>query len=196
MQLVDGGTADNSAIGTLSDLAPELSSAISSYNATETGSKTSPFVVPIVLYASNDPGLDLTSAPNKTRPDSLVPIAAILDAQGALVTPSAWLTRIANGLSDVCVGAAVLCGEAVHDTRDLIPQGIVVASPSTEPAVSVPLGWSLSGFSRARLAAEASDQATCGSRDAPQGKACRANRGYGKLGALLDLFRFSTQTGS
>jgi hypothetical protein len=130
-----------------------------------------------------------------------VPIAALQDAQVALVTPSAWLTRIANGLSQVCVGyatrhkgaAAKICTDAVDGTRELIPQGVVVASPSTQPAVSVPLGWSLSGFARTRLRLEAIAQAECGSRDSTQGKACRANRGYGKLGTVLDLFRYAEQ---
>ncbi|MDQ1552826.1 MAG: hypothetical protein QOD50_2248, partial [Actinomycetota bacterium] len=201
MQLVDGGTADNSAIGSISDVSPELAAVISRYNAKATGSASKPFVVPIVIYASNDPGLDLTSTPNKTRPDALVPIAAVQDAQVALVTPSAWLTRIANGLSDVCVGYAAAhpgsasneCSAAVAGTRALVPQGVVVASPSTAPAVSVPLGWSLSGFSRARLDLEAFAQAQCGSRESSIDKACRANRGYGKLGSVLDLFRYPVQ---
>ncbi|HEX4057484.1 MAG TPA: hypothetical protein VHX87_04095 [Galbitalea sp.] len=193
MQLVDGGTADNSAIGTISDLAPELSAAISDYNAHQIGSASSPFVVPILVYASNDPGLDLTSAPNKTKPDALVPIAALQDAQAALVTPSAWLTRIANGLSQVCVNAPKACTHAVDGMRGLIPQGVVVASPSTEPAVSVPLGWSLSGFARTRLRLEAIAQAECGSAGLTPEKACRSNRGYGKLGTVLDLFRYPVQ---
>jgi hypothetical protein len=193
MQLVDGGTADNSAIGTISDLAPELSAAISDYNAHQIGSASSPFVVPILVYASNDPGLDLTSAPNKTKPDALVPIAALQDAQVALVTPSAWLTRIANGLSQVCVNAPKACTHAVDGMRGLIPQGVVVASPSTEPAVSVPLGWSLSGFARTRLRLEAIAQAECGSAGLTPEKACRSNRGYGKLGTVLDLFRYPVQ---
>jgi hypothetical protein len=201
MQLVDGGTADNSAIGSISDVSPELAASISRYNATASGTPSKPFVVPVVIYASNDPGLDLTSTPNKTKPDALVPIAAVQDAQVALVTPSAWLTRIANGLSQVCVGylavhpgsTAGKCSAAVAGTHALVPQGVVVASPSTEPAVSVPLGWSLSGFSRARLDLEAVAQAQCGSKESSIDKACRANRGYGKLGSVLDLFRYPVQ---
>ena len=199
MQLVDGGTADNSAIGSISDVSPELAAVMSSYNATASGSTSSPFVVPIVIYASNDPGLDLTSTPNKTKPDALVPIAAVQDAQVALVTPSAWLTRIANGLSQVCVGYSAVhpgsgtCSDAVRGTRALVPQGVVVASPSTQPAVSVPLGWSLSGFARARLDLEAVAQAQCGSVQSSVDAACRANRGYGKLGSVLDLFRYPVQ---
>jgi hypothetical protein len=204
MQLVDGGTADNSAIGSISDISPELAAVISRYNAKETGSSASPFVVPILIYASNDPGLDLTSAPNKTKPDALVPIAAVQDAQVALVSPSAWLTRISNGLGQVCVGfslthsgpGATQCDDAVAGTRALVPEGVVVASPSTQPAVSVPLGWSLSGFSRARLDLEAAAQAQCGSNESTVDKACRANRGYGKLGSVLDLFRYAVQVSS
>ena len=78
-------------------------------------------------------------------------------------------------------------------TRALVPQGVVVASPSTEPAVSVPLGWALSGFARTRLRIEALAQAKCGSQDSSLDKACRANRGYGKLGSILDLFRYPVQ---
>jgi hypothetical protein len=201
MQLVDGGTADNSAIGSISDISPELAAVITRYNANQTGSVMSPFVVPILVYASNDPGLDLTSTPNKTKPDALVPIAAVQDAKVALVSPSAWLTRIANSLKQVCGGfslthagpLATRCDDAVAGTRALVPEGVVVASPSTQPAVSVPLGWSLSGFSRARLDLEAAAQAQCGSNESTVDKACRANRGYGKLGSVLDLFRYPVQ---
>jgi hypothetical protein len=207
MQLVDGGIADNSAIGTISDLSPELAGIISSQNSKANGTGAHPFVVPVLVFASNEPGLDLTVAPNRTRPDALVPIAAIQNVKAALVSPSAWLTRVANGLSQVCVGYSSLqkatdktytrasdkCMKAVGGVRDIIPEGIAVVSPSTGPAVSVPLGWTLSGFSRTRLRLEAITQAQCRVANELTDATCRANRGYGKLGSVLDLLSLPSQ---
>jgi hypothetical protein len=195
MQLIDGGTADNSALGTISDLAPEIASRISKLDATADGTSGAPFIVPIVVYASNDPGLDLSSTPNKTTPDALVPVDALNHAEEALVTPPAWLTRVANGLSPICAGAnargeahAARCNAAVSGIDALIPHGVVVVAPSTSPAVSLPLGWALSGFSSARLREEALAQAKCGAPRSPSNASCRANHGYGELGTLLGLF--------
>jgi hypothetical protein len=207
MQLVDGGIADNSAIGTISDLSPELAKTISSRNSTADGTKSRPFVVPILVFASNEPGLDLTVAPTRSKPDALVPIAAIQNVKSALVSPSAWLTRVANGLSQVCVGYSSVqkatdkgyqrqndkCIKAVAGVRGLIPEGIAVVSPSTGPAVSVPLGWTLSGYSRTRLRIEALAQTQCRAANALTDATCRANRGYGKLGSVLDLLSLPSQ---
>jgi hypothetical protein len=196
MQLVDGGTTDNSAVGTLTDIAPTLAGLVAKANATRDGSTAKPFIVPVVVYSSNYPGLDLTANANRTKPDALVPISILGDAQAAEVAPAAWLTRASSGYSQVCSGFSArnadastdACRNAVSALRKALPRGIVVVSPSTSPAVSVPLGWTLSGFSEAQLKYQAGQQAECLPTDASaDGATCRVYEGYGTYGALLRI---------
>jgi len=196
LQLVDGGSTDNSAIGTWVDMAPALAAKIRQTNADADGD-TRPYVVPILLFATNEPGTDVLVAPDGTRPEALVPLAAIFSAKGPQTSPSAWLRRASDAYLQACPPDASACEKAVTALRSGLPGGVVVASPSTDPAISVPLGWSLSSFSRSRLRYEAEGQAICG-RDpgkvsagdlaAHEGDPCKANGEYGKLGELLDYF--------
>ncbi|PZQ88098.1 MAG: hypothetical protein DI534_11520 [Leifsonia xyli] len=196
MQLVDGGSTDNSAIGTWVDAAPALTALIRDTNARADGAAR-PYVVPLLLFATNEPGSDVIVAPDGTRPEALVPLAAIFGAKGPQTSPSAWLRRASDAYLQVCPPDAGACASAVGALRSALPGGVVVASPSTDPAISVPLGWSLSSFSRSRLRFEAEGQAICG-RDparvaadalaAHAGDPCRASGEYGMLGELLDRF--------
>jgi hypothetical protein len=200
MQLVDGGASENTGLGTLSDIAPSLAAYVSEQNARQTGSEKRPFIVPVILFASNYAGLDLTTNASRTKPDALIPISILKDAQAAEISTAAWLTRAANGYSQVCVGYATAhpgvnndCADAVSALHVMIPRGVVVASPSTAPAVSVPLGWTLSGFSEAQLAVQAKQQADCVVRDptttTPTAtQTCRVYGSYGTYGSLLGIF--------
>ena len=201
LQLVDGGSTDNSAIGTWVDLAPALSGLIRETNAAADGGER-PYVLPILLFATNEPGTDVLVAPDGTRPEALVPLAAIFGAKGPQTSPSAWLRRASDAYLRVCPAGESPCERAVTALRATLPGGVVVASPSTDPAISVPLGWSLSSFSRSRLRYEAEGQALCG-RDPAQvppadlaahaGDPCRASGEYGMLGELLDQFAEASQ---
>jgi hypothetical protein len=196
MQLVDGGSSENTGLGTLSNIAPTLAAYISDQNAHQTGSESKPFIVPVILYASNYAGLDLTANASRTKADALIPISLLKDAQAAEINSAAWLTRAANGYSQVCVGYASAhpgannnCADAVTALHGTIPRGVVVASPSTAPAVSVPLGWTLSGFSEAQLAVQAKQQADCVREDSTTAtQTCRVYEGYGTYGSLLKIF--------
>lgn len=198
MQLVDGGITDNSAIGTVSDLAPALTALIRATNLAAEKSGD-PFVVPVLLFASNEPGTDLRVEPDGTRPEILIPPAALLNAKAAQVSPASWLTRASSGYEHVCPDGdeGDTCRGAVEGIRSVLPGGVVVAAPTTTPAISVPLGWTLSSFSRSRLRFESNQQSLCGRAPAivtPPEKpldadsaACRASGEYGDLGDLLDL---------
>ncbi|MFT4283415.1 MAG: hypothetical protein QM598_01105, partial [Protaetiibacter sp.] len=202
LQLVDGGSTDNSALGTWVDVAPTLTALIRATNAAADG-EARPYVVPVLLFATNEPGSDVIVAPDGTRPDALVPLAAILGAKGPQTSPSAWLRRASDAYLQACPPGADACARVVSAVRQTLPGGVVVASPSTDPAISVPLGWSLSSFSRSRLRFEAEGQALCG-RDparadpdalaAHAGDTCRASGEYGTLGELLDHFDAATPT--
>ncbi len=202
LQLVDGGSTDNSAIGTWVDVAPALTSLIRETNASADGA-TRPYVVPVLLFATNEPGSDVIVAPDGSRPEALVPLAAIFGAKGPQISPSAWLRRTSDAYREVCPPDAARCAAVRDALRAALPGGVAVASPSTAPAISVPLGWSLSSFSRSRLRFEAEGQALCG-RDpahadpdalaAHAGDPCRASGEYGMLGELLDHFDAATAT--
>ncbi len=189
MQLVDGGYIDNSGLGTISDIAPQLLSLISATNAAANGADK-PYVVPVVMFVSNDSGKDVTAALNTTRAEVLVPIAAKLSASAAQVTPAAWLTRLSAQLSSVCPATANQsdCHTALGGVQGLVPQSIAVVSPSTDPSVAVPLGWTLSAFSRTRLRVEAELQVSCTEQNS-EAAPCLTNGEYGGLGGVLALFK-------
>ena len=189
LQLVDGGLTDNSALGTISDLAPELVELVAAANATADG-VTEPFIVPLVLYIQNNAGEDVTAEPDGTRPDALIPLAALANAPLATITPGAWLTRLSTTLENVCAPGPSFddCTAAVAGVRRVVPQGVAVVAPTTSPAVSVPLGWTLSSFARTRLRIEAETQAECGKTDPDPAFTCVLRGSYGELGDVLDLF--------
>jgi len=189
LQLVDGGLTDNTALGTIADLAPDLVDLIGAANS-EADGQARPFVVPIVMYIQNNAGEDVTAEPDGTRPDILIPLAAIGGAPLALLTPGAWLTRLSTTLENVCPPGDSFddCTAAVSGVRRIVPEGVAVVAPTTSPAVSVPLGWTLSSFARTRLRIEAETQAECGKTTPDPAYTCVLRGSYGELGDVLDLF--------
>jgi hypothetical protein len=200
MQLLDGGILDNSALSTTNDIMIELGAMIREQNATR---GEGPLVVPVVIFVSNEPGADVATDASRTRPEIYAPIAAMRGAEGVQSSPSALLTRLSGVVDDVCVDDED-CAAAMEGVRDLLPGGLVVVSPSTTPSISVPLGWTLSDFSRSRLRVEADNQRLCG-RDSdfvdheydytdaaaslsPDSAECRSSGEYGRYGVFLNLF--------
>jgi hypothetical protein len=106
------------------------------------------------------------------------------------VTPAAWLTRLSAQLSSVCPATANQsdCHTALGGVQGLVPQSIAVVSPSTDPSVAVPLGWTLSAFSRTRLRVEAELQVSCTEQNS-EAAPCLTNGEYGGLGGVLALFK-------
>ncbi|WP_404431350.1 hypothetical protein LG299_14200 [Microbacterium lacus] len=202
MQLLDGGLIDNSALGTVSDVFSELAVLVREANADPAATSV---IVPVVLYAANEPGADVVRDLSNTRPEVLAPVAAIGGAEAVHSSPSAWLTRLSTVLDDVCAGAnAAQCAATLETLRDDVPGSLVVVSPSTNPSITVPLGWTLSSFSRSRLRIESDVQRRCGrdqsvvnheydyTDDARALKvdnaACKSSGDYGRFGTFLNLF--------
>ena len=160
--------------------------------------------MPVVLFVSNEPGADVATDTSKTRPEISAPLAAIGAAQSAQVSPSAWLTRLATNLDDVCPVGDDMCASARDAVRIHVPGSIVAVSPSTTPSVTVPLGWTLSTFSRSRLRVEADQQRRCGRSMefvdheydftdravalSYRASVCRSSGEYGRYGRFLNLF--------
>jgi hypothetical protein len=158
LQLIDGGYAEGSGIGTLADLAPGLLQVVRDHNATKAADE--PLVVPVVLYLEDETRKDIVRQPQGLSPELFVPVAG--RNAGAVQTSSGtWLQRMASSIADPCPpGDRQRCLDAVEVVQGQLSGGIVIAAPLTKPSVEAPLGWTLSEDSRSRLAEAADAQAT------------------------------------
>jgi hypothetical protein len=176
LQLVDGGYAEGSGVGTLADLAPRLSALVRDKNAA--AGSTGPFVVPLVAYLEDEVRSDVRVRPPKDPPEVLVPLRAT-GAKKTLGSTVAQLQRVATAFASPCPkGADPACGDLARLVRSSIPDGVLLIAPPTEPSVTAPLGWTLSRDSRDQLDRALRYQACLGPpRDDT----------YAGLGPLLDL---------
>ncbi|TCC32638.1 hypothetical protein E0H75_42620 [Kribbella capetownensis] len=158
LQLIDGGYAETSGLGTLADIAPMLVQVVRTYNQTN---PTKAPVVPIVLFLEDAARGDIVETPQGLSAELFVPLAG-LHAKAVQVSSGTLLQRLATSIADPCppVAAAPNCQKAVHALRTSVPHGIVIAAPLTRPSVEAPLGWTLSGDSVTRLKDALTVQAT------------------------------------
>lgn len=185
LQLIDGGYIDNSGLGTISDLTPSLTRIVTSLNASAEREHR-PFIVPIVMYLSNEPGLDVAAVPTGALAELEIPLSTGFSAPLHQVAPATWLTRLTGQLESVCPVAESECDDAVGALRDRLPQGVVIVAPNTNPSVGVPLGWALSDVSRSGLTAELAVQRECNARGEREPD-CPSTSDYARLGDLFDL---------
>lgn len=147
MQLVDGGYAEGSGLGTAADLAPTIADRISEWN-TRAGDGAPP-IVPILVYLKNSAGYDLREDLEGVAAEPLVPVVGFA-ALSKDDTEEVLLQRAAAAFGTVGeVGGDA--GSAVADLQGTLPGLVVAVAPSTEPAVVPPLGWALSSFSVSSL---------------------------------------------
>ena len=172
LHLVDGGYAENSGLGLIADIAPDLARLVTAYNSNAdpvTGRGEGAFVVPYVVYIQNSPGAYLASRAQETVPELSVPFAGF-GTKATQVTPNSWIQRAMASLGELCLPGDDVCADAVAALDD--PPGdatatsdrVVIAAAGTEPSVTVPLGWGLSDATFDQLVAAArtqADPATC-----------------------------------
>ena len=184
LQLADGGIAENSGLGTLSDIAPELAHLVAEKNANADGVSV-PIIVPIVLYISNAPGRDVTAATAGFSSELGVALSQG-SSQAAQNSDRAWLQRISGSLQNSCpttgsildAGFAATCASVSASIRASLGDGVAVIAPRSTPAISAPLGWALSDLSLCRI-----DQEVANQRDVPS----KWPSGYGGLSQLRAL---------
>lgn len=186
-QLIDGGYAEGSGLGTAADLAPLVGSVIRDENA----ERDSTFLVPILVFAQNSAGYDLSEDLRAVSSEPLVPLVGAA-AAATQTTKSAWTQRISTAFSQACptveAGGAdatqettaldepeamreererqeaeraersVACAAALDTVEQALPGQVVVVAPSTKPTVVPPLGWALSSFSIASMDRSLTDQ--------------------------------------
>lgn len=199
LQLIDGGYAEGSGLGTLVDLAPRLMRQVRHHNASDSG-RAAP-VVPVVLFLENHVRTDVVGDAPDLIAEILVPTQSKGPTRTVQTTETTLLQRLTRATSagaacppppnestpgDEPAGTArASCVDAVKGVRDHL-QGsrVVYVAPRTEPSVEAPLGWTLSNDSLDRLGQAMTDQAdNCG-------KSAKVLK-YPCFGALLDLLRKS-----
>jgi hypothetical protein len=170
LQLIDGGYAEGSGIGTLADIAPTLLQVVRDHNATRVGGQ--PYVVPVVMYLEDETRKDIVRQPQGLSPELFVPLAG-RNAGAVQMSSGTWLQRVADGIANPCLpGDRPRCLDAVRAVQGQLSGGIVIAAPSTRPSVEAPLGWTLSEDSRKQLEDAARAQANACPPVRPGGYAC------------------------
>ena len=168
-QVVDGGYAENTGVGTLLDLMPRVLDDVRHHNSCvlsadpgagacrgEPAADTS--VVPQLVYFDNGTGSDLVSSPRGVTLEALVPPITILQAKGALYSARAQLERAyamlaTDQLWSSSTELSTAAGPAVDAWRG---NQVAVVYQATKPGIAAPLGWVLSEGS-----IDAMDDALC-----------------------------------
>ena len=163
MQLIDGGYAEGSGLGTMADLAPSIASAIRTHN--EQADSGGTYIVPIIVYVRNSAGFDVAEKLSEVTAEPLVPLVG-WSAKGAQAAEAAWIQRITSTLIDVCPTTGD-CGANQRAVRTAFGNGVVVVAPTTRPAVVPPLGWALSTHSMESLNEALKTELTCSEPEPP-----------------------------
>ena len=167
-QLIDGGYAEGSALGTISDLWPALRGEVLRHNSCVLAAAALPslpaggpcagtdakgdIVVPVFLFLQNSPGADIVGRPPKAAGELAVPLVG-LKAAKLQSGSAAWIQRLEEG-ANVCPlnDPGSVCMEAAAGMKKVLGNhSVVVVAPNSVPALAAPLGWSLSGMSQKQL---------------------------------------------
>lgn len=156
-QLIDGGYAENSGLGTIGDLADQYMPLVRAHNSDQlaaAGTEPITVVVPIIISLDNSPQSPVTVAtPNPPVAEALVPVMSGLRRGATLQNSAALLERTVNGTADwlpctppgECTGLPGEVQSAV--AKGFATRGIQVA-PASAPRIAAPLGWAMSAASR------------------------------------------------
>ncbi len=151
-QLIDGGYAEGSGLGSLVDLAPKLLAEVPAALEKESVDVR---VQPIVVFLDNGRGGDLLPVPPQPRSELLIPPMGALTAGGTQNSTAAWLQR----------------AQALPAGRRVLAPRVFVVAQGSEPTVEAPLGWVLSQASRDDMDASIREQLVdaCGSQAVVEG---------------------------
>jgi len=167
LQLIDGGYAEGSGLGTLVDIAPQIMKLVRDHNDLASQGGAESYIVPLVLFIENHSGADIAAPAPPLAAELFVPLAGLV-AGDLQTSPSTWLQRVSEAIDgacplrdDTCKSAVDLMERELNPSTTVVTSGrVVVVAPSTEPGVAAPLGWTLSRDSRQRLQAALAEQAT------------------------------------
>lgn len=195
-QLVDGGYVENSGIGTIVDLAPIWLDPVRSHNEASlaSGADVVDLIVPMVVYFDNDTAGDLAVTAPGTTLEAAVPPVGFLRALTAMGTVPTLLQRAASVVDASSLWSAALpdAGLAAEALKAVRPRGVIVVNQSIAPAVTAPLGWTMSEQSiqsmNQALIRQAGNPCETKGEAAPESKGAVCARGYGSLRDALNAF--------
>lgn len=156
LQVVDGGYAENTGVGTLVDLMPRILAEVRSHNdcvladprpaACTAEPAVNTLVVPQLVYFDNGTGSDLVRKPSDLKLEALVPPLTILQAKGALYSARAQLERAYTLLAtdQLWSGRPPVADAAAAAVAGLRTNQVAVVLQKTRPTIAAPLGWMLS----------------------------------------------------
>lgn len=149
LQLIDGGYAEGSALGTVAELAPLIASRIAAFNLDDASScDPGAPLVPVIVYLKNSAGYDLRDDLAKVSAEPLVPLVGFA-AAGKQQTEQALMQRASAALRKSVGGTLPV------STLDRVADGLsgltITIAPATSPSVAPPLGWALSEFTKQNL---------------------------------------------
>ena len=196
-QLVDGGYVENSGLGTLIDLAPRWAQAVRAHNTAQLATAETPdLVVPVVVYLDNGSGSDLAGPGASPTSELLVPLVTLARAGTAQNDAQSLLQRVAALVEPSSLWSSDAATQERRERAEAAVAGwrshpAYVVHQSTEPSLTVPLGWVLSSDSLATmdaaLSARSQPAARCGSGEhAATSRDVLCRRGFGSLADLLD----------
>lgn len=164
LQLVDGGYAEESGLGTIADTAPAIAALVRDHNAqalaqiAATGRSTSPIVVSQVVYLDDEPGEDLLRDIGRPIAEVAAPTQIHSPAHAQLSSWRSLGQRITNEFRFSCGATTQLEPDPVFaqalqavTPADSPPRYFMTVAPPTEPSVRAPLGWVLSDASHDSL---------------------------------------------
>jgi hypothetical protein len=159
-QLIDGGYAENSGIGTLLELSAQAMPLVRKVNDQQVHGSADPvtIIVPMIISIDNAPQRD-SARPTARAPviEALVPVTSGLRRGAVLNDPTTLLDRITVDTDDwlpecVPVGTEPCDVGQVAAIRQAVatkvPERSFVVAPPSAPGVAAPLGWVMSGASR------------------------------------------------
>lgn len=156
-QLIDGGYAENSGIGTLIDLGDQAMPQVRAFNERQLSSDGDiTVVVPMVISLENTPQATTTQSTNGPEVgEALVPVLSGLRRGATLNDPPVLLDRLTTTTSDWlpqpsvcprdgCDPLIELADQVRAAAAGALPDRSLVVAPSSAPGVAAPLGWVMS----------------------------------------------------
>ncbi|MFF1875524.1 hypothetical protein, partial [Kitasatospora herbaricolor] len=135
---------EGSALGTIADLAPTITTAVREYNLSRRGEE--PFALPLLLFLRNSSGFDLQAKEAGVVAEPLVPLEG-RDAASAQSDHRALIQRIIANFQRACPAHSAACATQTERFAEKYGSDAVVVSPFTRPTIAAPLGWALSSYS-------------------------------------------------
>ncbi len=152
-QVIDGGYSDNSGLETVDDTLVQLMPLVRALNSQALRSG-GPLIAPLAIFVHNTVDASDTSAPQPPSAEAELAVPPENHGDSGIAGANATLLQRASGAAADWVPDAEPGGRAAAlraaVARALGLQAVTVA-PEQEPAIGVPLGWTLSPGTRASL---------------------------------------------